>query len=561
MKTIIRKSGFLLALLLFASAAQGQDVLWRHVNGYSIDAGGLQRFDSFLIHDGRIKAIGEYATLKAAAGKAKEIDGGGQTVLPGLIDAHGHVTELGDQLQRVDLRGSKTLDEALQRIAEFARTHPDLPWLIGRGWNQVLWPGQAFPTAAALDKIVGDRPAFLERVDGHAVWVNSKALRIARFDASTKDPDGGRILRNADGSPAGVLVDNAKDLMAVNLPVPNATQRQARISLALDHLAKLGMTGVHEPGIEPDDIAAYEHLAQQGKLPLRVYVMLAATTPGLEEILRRGPRTHLYSDHLDVRSLKLYADGALGSRGAALLADYDDAPGQRGLLLTPPAELQKTALLANSLGWQVNVHAIGDAANREVLDAFAAMPESTHPREQRHRIEHAQVVALSDIPRFAQLGVIASMQPTHATSDKNMAEARIGPERIKGAYAWRRMLDSGARLAFGSDFPVELPNPFLGLYAAVTRQDLDDQPPGGWYGDQKLTREEALRGFTLDAAYAGHAEDRIGSLEPGKWADFIVVDRDYFTVPERQIADIKVRQTWVAGKRIWACEGKDHVCQ
>ena len=556
MKAIIRKSGILLALLMFASVAQGEDILWRYVNGYSVGASGLQRFDSFLVHDGRIRAIGDYAAVKAAAGDAAEVDGEGQTVLPGLIDAHGHVMKLGELLQRVDLRGCQSLDEALQRIGIFARAHPELPWIVGRGWNQVLWPGQAFPTAAALDKIVGDRPAFLERIDGHAVWVNSRALQAAGITAATKDPDGGRILRDAHGVPAGVLVDNAKDMMEAFLPVADAGQRRATLALALDRLAQLGMTGVHDPGISPEDFALYEQLAQQEKLPLRVYAMLSATTPNLDELLRNGPRAHLYSDRLDLRSLKIYADGALGSRGAALLADYEDTPGQKGLLLTPPAELQRIALLANSLGWQVSVHAIGDAANREVLDAFATMPASTHPREQRHRIEHAQVIALSDIPRFARLGVIASMQPTHATSDKNMAEARVGSERIKGAYAWRRMLDSGARLALGSDFPTELPNPFLGLYAAVTRQDLDGQPPGGWYGDQKLTRVEALRGFTLDAAYAGHAEDRIGSLEVGKWADFIVIDRDYFTVPERQIADIKVLQTWVAGKRVWNCEDK-----
>jgi predicted amidohydrolase YtcJ len=391
----------------------------------------------------------------------------------------------------------------------------------------------------------------MTRVDGHAFWVNSKALQIAGITKDTPDPAGGQIVRNASGAATGVLVDNAKALVEKHFPPPTDADIKRALTAAMNELTSFGLTGVHDAGIDPREYKVYQDLGASGQLPMRVYAMLADSKPARTVILA-GPKPSQFDDRLQMRAVKAWIDGALGSRGAALQADYSDEPHHRGLMLYTAPQMQELAQLTASKGWQLNVHAIGDAGNHVVLDTLEAKLTAAQRKTLRPRIEHAQVIALDDIPRFASLGIIASIQPTHATSDMNMAEDRVGSQRIKGAYAWRTMINAGVRLAGGSDFPVELPNPFLGLYAAVTRQDRDGKPPGGWYPQQKLTREEALRLFTIDAAYAARMETSVGSLEPGKWADFILIDRDYFQVPESEIDDIAVKATYVAGKRITA---------
>jgi len=544
-----------LAATFAIAAPAGADTLVVHnVNGYTLTRAGLKSFRTIVVTDGKVEQILGTDSPNAKAG-ATVVDGAGNTLLPGLTDAHGHVLGLGQERLQLDLRGTKSAQEAVERVRSYAAQHRDARWIIGHGWNQVLWKGQQFPTAAELDAVIADRPVLLNRVHGHAIWVNSAAMKAAGVTAATAEPSGGQIIRVADNQPSGVFVDAATPLIEKHVPQPTDAETKQALLAAMHELASLGLTGVHDAGIDPHEYELYQQLGAAGELPIRIYAMLA-DSPDARKRMQAGPALPEFEDRLQMRAVKSWADGALGSRGAALLQDYSDEPHHRGLMIYKPEELQQLAKLTASKGWQLNVHAIGDAGNRLVLDTLESQLTAEQRRALRPRIEHAQVLALDDIARLARLGVIASIQPTHATSDMNMAEARLGPERIKGAYAWRKLLDAGARLAGGSDFPVELPNPFYGLYAAVTRQDRNGQPPGGWYGGEKLTREEALRLFTLDAAYAGHMENALGSLEPGKWADFILVDRDYFKVPDSDIDDTRVLATYVGGRRVGATSGK-----
>ena len=539
----------LFAAALLAAAPAAAATLIANANGYTLDAAGvLQRFETLRIgDDGRIAAT--YPKGAAPPFKAGDtvVDAKGRTLLPGLIDAHGHVMGLGEVATSIDLSGTKSLGEAQAVIRAWAKANPGARWILGRGWNQEQWALGRFPTAAELDAATGGRPAWLARVDGHAGWANSAALRLAGVTAATPDPAGGRIERGPGGAPSGVFVDAAEALVGKVVPPPTAAERDAQLSRALEIMASVGLTGVGDAGIDAATWERYRAFAAAGKLTTRLYAM-AGGMEALAAIAPKGPIGWAYGDRLAMMSVKLYADGALGSRGACLRADYSDAPGNRGLCFYTPAKLGADIASAAGRGFQVNVHAIGDAANAEVLDAFAALGK---PKGLRHRVEHAQVVSLTDLPRFAGLEVIASMQPTHATSDKTMAEARVGSDRLAGAYAWATLLKSGARFAGGSDFPVESPNPFWGLHAAVTRQDGAGQPPGGWRPQEALTRAQAFAAFTTGAAYANHAEGFSGTLTPGQWADFILVDRDIFTVPEAQIRDTKVEATWLAGKSVF----------
>lgn len=547
-----------LCLLFVAISCSGKSetIIYHNINGYTLtDSGSLRTFEAMAFRDGKILETGTADGLMLAYPLARKLDGGGRTVLPGLIDAHAHVIRLGESLMMVDLMGTRSLEEALDRIAAYAERYPDLPWITGRGWNQVLW-NQDFPTASDLDAIVPDRPVYLSRVDGHAAWVNSLAIEIGGITNETEDPTGGAILRDAQGQATGVLIDRAMYPVREHIPPRTKEELDIALELALEEMRSVGLTGAHDAGTGVVDFELYRQFADEGRLTARIYGMISGAGSVFDELAVNGPVIGYANDLLFLQSVKIYSDGALGSRGAALLEDYSDDPGNRGLLFYTEDEFTDMIEKVSTRGFQAGVHAIGDRGNRVILNAFARVRDSHGEQGLRHRIEHSQVVALPDIPRFKELNIIPSMQPTHATSDMNMAEDRLGLVRILGAYAWRTFLDQGSIIAAGSDFPVELSNPFHGLYSSVTRMDHDGRPEGGWYPMQTLTREEALHGFTIGAAYAGHMEHLVGTLEPGKYADFIVIDRDYFRVSEQEIWQIEVLETWVAGAKVFERQGR-----
>lgn len=499
--------------------------------------------------EGKILAVGGKELLQRFPA-AKRIDLAGKTVVPGLIDAHVHLMSLGIARARVDLVGTESRDEVLERLQAFESTLAEDEWLTGRGWDQNDWPVREFPSAADLDGLFPNRPVWLGRIDGHAAWANTAAMNKSTVDLTTAvDPQGGRIMRDAQGRPTGIFLDAAKVYVDTVEPPLSEEQLDRALKVAVREANSTGLTSVHEAGTGLTTLRRYRRAIDAGKLSLRIYAMADGIEDTFAALCRDGMIE--YKNRLSVRSVKFYMDGALGSRGAALLADYSDDSGNRGLLFTQPDVFAKQVADAMRCGLQVNTHAIGDNGNRVVLDAYEKGIAATGGGPGRHRIEHAQTIALEDIPRFGQLGIIASMQPTHATSDMYWAEERLGPERIKGAYAWRRLLDTGARLAWGSDFPVEQVAPLLGFYAAVTRQDLKGWPEGGWYPGERLTRAETLKAFTLDAAYAAFQENELGSLEPGKRADFVVLSADIMTVPVPEIPETRVLSTWLDGQMVY----------
>lgn len=552
MKKKVLIAGVVFAGALLSLGAQA-DTLFVHANGYTFDAAKqLRRFDAMLINDaGKIVKTGSHTRLQKQFPKARQIDLEGKTVLPGLIDAHGHVLSLGMAANRLSLRPTQNLNEALTAIRNYAAQAPLLKWIQGGEWNQAVWKLGRFPTAQELDSAVPDRPVWLRRVDGHAGWANSKALSLAGINAQTADPAGGKIERDAQGVATGILVDAAMDLMEKVVPPPDAAETRFALDGALKELRRLGLTSVHDAGVTAYADQLFREYAQAGQLSTRIYGMIGGVDFFFDQMAVQGSSTTSYDDRYTLRAVKLYSDGALGSRGAALLAPYSDAPHTKGLLFLSDQDMQAQIKKAALKGYQVNVHAIGDAGNRQVLEAFAQLPKEANAQVLRHRIEHAQVLALEDIPKLKQLQIIPSMQPTHATSDMNMAEDRVGKKRIAGAYAWRRFLKQGSAIACGSDFPIENPNPFWGIAAAVNRWDFNQAQPKSWYPEQAMTVQEALCCFTLDAAYAAHQEKVLGSLEPGKWADFVVVDRDIFKIPRAQLHLTTVVQTWVAGKQVF----------
>ncbi|RFF28975.1 MULTISPECIES: amidohydrolase [unclassified Wenzhouxiangella] len=535
----------LLLLSLTATAGKPGAVVNARIHTMNPDAPLVQAIAWDEI--GKVVFLGASEELESSHPDLETVDAGGHTLLPGLIDAHGHVMGLGLARLRADLTTADSLDEAIEALKAHADTLPEGAWLTGRGWDQTRWEGP-FPSAADLDEAFPERPVWLVRVDGHAGWANSAALERATRDlAGEWQPQGGAIHRNDDGRPTGILIDTAMRFIEDAMPAPGDEVRERALELAMSEMARYGLTGVHDMGASLADFRLYRRLDQAGDLPVRVTAFADGDEAMLEWLCESGRHS---GDRLKARSVKFYADGALGSRGAALLEDYSDDPGNSGLLFESDEDLQALVDRAMGCGLQVGIHAIGDAANRQVIDAIVASKGDHPDNPGRHRIEHVQIIHPDDIPRLAEHDIIASMQPIHATSDMRWARDRLGEGRLEGAYAWATMLEHGIHLALGSDFPVEPVNPWLGIHAAVTRQR-DGLPPGGWRPQEALTFEQALRGFTIDAAYAGFAEDQVGSLEVGKQADFIIVDADPYDVEAADLADIEVLRTVVGGETVF----------
>ena len=504
------------------------------------------RAEAVAVRGDRIVAVGSASDVKAFIGpKTRLVDLPGRAIVPGLVDGHCHLYGLGVALETLSVRGKKSAEEAAKVVAEAAKGRAKGEWITGRGWDQNLWPGAQFPTHGALDAAAPEHPVALSRIDGHALWANAAAMRAAGIGKGTQDPPGGRILRDAAGEPTGVFIDNAMNLVEAMIPGDPPDVRERRILRAAEQALSLGLTGVHEMGIDDETVKVYRALAASGRLPIRVHAYLSGEGR-LEALKGRAPDVDATGTAMFVlRGVKLFADGALGSRGAALLKPYADEPSTSGLMLMDREALTRAAHLVADAGYQLAVHAIGDRANRNVLDAFEAIGPG-RAKSLRFRVEHAQIVSPEDLPRFSALGVIASMQPTHATSDMPWAPARLGGDRLRGAYAWRSLLSSGARVVFGSDFPVEEPSPLLGIYAAVSRQDLEGQPPGGWTPAERIDLDEALVAFTAAPAYAAFVEGNRGRIAPGYVADLTVFGRDL--APDRSVVDTPIDIVVVGGR-------------
>jgi predicted amidohydrolase YtcJ len=527
------------------------DTLIDNVEGITIGKDGeLERFTGLIIDDdGRIRA-----TLERGEERPRDIefreDGGGKVMLPGMIDAHLHVMGLGLGALTLDLSDTSSLEEALAAIKAFANENPSRPWILGRGWNQEKWGLGRFPTAVELDAAVSDRPVYLGRVDGHAGWANSMAMEQAGVDASSVSPSGGRVIRIAGSrEPAGVFVDAAEQLMLSAIPAPRPATRDLAFRKAQDLLHSYGITAVADMGTSAQDWHTFRRAGDNGSLTLRI-MSYARDIDTMFAVAGPRPTRWLYDDKLRMNGVKLYLDGALGSRGAVLKRPYADEPSNKGLPLLSSTQLRNLMSRATLSGFQLAVHAIGDAANADVLSAIAGLSES-YRGDLRWRIEHAQIVDPVDIPAFGKHGVIASMQPIHQTSDRLMAEARLGPDRLDGAYAWRSIAAAGAKLAFGSDAPVERPDPWAGIATAISRTDASGEPFGGWRPAEAVSRVDALKGFTSDAAYAGFGDGRFGKLVAGERADFVLVDRDPFLASPQEIRSIQVFQTWVGGRKVF----------
>jgi predicted amidohydrolase YtcJ len=546
MKRLLLAATAALALIATPALADG---LVDNVNGMTLDKDGrVIHFTALLLtldgHVSRLLSSGD----KRPDHLDWRADMHGKVLLPGFVDAHGHVIDLGFSALELDLHDTNSLDEAKAKIAAYVAANPDRKWIVGGGWNQERWGLGRFPTAADLDSVVGDRPVWLSRADGHASWANTAAMNAAGVNAKSVSPPGGRIEKTGI-NPNGVFVDSAQQLVNRVVPQPLPKERDVAFLKAQEILLKFGITATSDMGTSLDDWLSYRRAGDRGALRVRIMSYGLGVDTAIQ-VGGNGPTPWLYNDRLRMGGVKLFADGALGSRGAWLKAPYSDAPGQSGAGFMTDTVMQNLMSRAAMDHFQVAVHAIGDRANAEVLDSIDQMAH-TYTGDRRWRIEHAQIIDPADLPRFGQNGTIASMQPTHQTSDMRMAEARLGPARLGGAYAWASMLKNGSVLAFGTDYPVESPDPFAGWAAAFTRQDAKGEPYGGWRPEERITREQAWRAYTMDAAYAGFAEDKFGRLAPGQRADFIIVDRDPMLASPSDLRATKVEQTWIGGEKVW----------
>ncbi|MEP6764373.1 MAG: amidohydrolase [Gemmatimonadaceae bacterium] len=550
---------FAIVFCSFSSSAAAQraatisaDLIVTNARVYTADDAHPQA-EALAARDGKIVFVGSAREALALKGPStKVVDANGRTVIPGMVDAHAHFNGIAQALRTVDLTDTHSYEEVIARVVERAKTTPKGAWIVGRGWDQNDWGDTRFPTHEKLSAALPDNPVVLTRVDGHAVLANALAMRTANVSSATPDPTGGRLLRDASNNPTGVFVDNAQNLVGRTIPAPKPEEVRSALKDAIAELHRWGLTGVHDAGASRAQIDMYETMAKAGELELRLDAMISDDSAALVHYFALGPRSALYGGKLWVRSVKLYADGALGSRGAALLEPYNDDPNNIGLLVSPPVHIREVAERALKAGFQVNTHAIGDRGNRIVLDAYEAALKAVPTADHRFRIEHAQILAPDDIPRFAELGVIPSMQASHQTSDMYWAEKRLGQTRLLGAYAWRSLLASGVVIPNGSDAPVEKVNPLISFHAAVARQDANNWPAGGWFADQKMTREEGLRSMTIWPAYAAFQEKELGSLTIGKFADFVILDQDIMRVPADMILKTNVLSTFVGGKEVYA---------
>jgi predicted amidohydrolase YtcJ len=561
--TRIATALLLAAALPPAAAAQQADLLITNARVYTVDA-ALPRAQAIAVRGDRIVFVGsnqEAATLRGPNTRVFDVEG--KTVIPGMIDSHGHLTGLGSALRTVDLVGTRSYDEVIARVARRAAELPAGTWVVGRGWDQNDWPDTRFPTHERLSTAVSAHPVVLTRIDGHAIFANARALQLAGITKATPDPTGGRIIRASNGEATGVLVDNAMRLLRRAVPPETRNETRAGVRLAMRELNRLGLTGIHDAGVSCDGINLYEEMARANELSARNYVMVAGGVFGdvvtgrgaatcLDEMLKLGPRDNVDGKNLlAVRAIKLSADGALGSRGAKLIEPYADEPNHSGLELIPAQRIKDVALRALRGGFQLNVHAIGDGANRTVLDAMESALKEVPKADHRFRVEHAQILHANEIPRFARLGVIPSMQAVHQTSDMYWAENRLGWTRIQGAYAWRSLLNTGVIIPGGSDFPVESADPLLSFHAAVSRQDANGWPLGGWLPQQRMTRVEALQHLTIWPAYASFREHLVGSISKGKLADIVVLSRDIMTIPTEEILGTRVELTIMNGNVVY----------
>jgi len=508
---------------------------------------------AMVVRDRRITYVGNPAFARAsAATNAAHVDFGDAVIVPGFVDAHAHLLGLGLTMSQLNLVDCPSFAEVVSRTEAWARGLPPGTWIRGYGWDQNLWPNRDFPTHDLLSAALPENPLILDRIDGHALLANLRAMQLAGADRAAESPDGGQIVRDAAQAPTGVFIDAAMNLIRRAAPRPSHEEFKRGLLAAISECHRLGVTGIHEPGVDDGARSLYEELARDGRLDLRAYLMLNDDAAQIAAAFERGPQNALHDGRVWVRAIKLYADGALGSRGAALFRPYTDSPDGKGLLLTDAEHLESVTTRALRHGFQVATHAIGDRANRLVLDAYEnalkAMPTDDH----RLRIEHAQVLACDDIPRFRDLGVVPSMQTSHQASDMAWAEEHLGAERVGGAFAWRSLLDTGVTIANGTDCPIEPLDPMNTFHAAVTRQDADGNPPNGWHPEQRMTRDEALKSMTLWAARAGFQERELGSIAPGKYADFVVLDRDIMSIPHDEILSTKVLATYFAGRPVYA---------
>ena len=533
------------------AAQQPAELIVTNARIYTVDV-NRPIVDALAVRGGRIVFAGPAAgALTFRGASTRVMDLSGRTVIPGMTDAHVHLLGLGQALRTVNLVGTRSYDEVIARVAARAREVPAGTWILGRGWDQNDWGDTRFPSHDRLSRAVPGHPVYLTRVDGHAALANAAAMTAAEVTAATADPDGGRIERGEGNAPSGVFVDRAMSLVGRAIPSPSREETRAAVEAAIKEVNRWGLTGVHDAGVGRGTIDVYEEIAKAGRFDLRDYVMLANDDAVLDHYFRLGARSALYDGRLWLRAIKISADGALGSRGAALLEPYSDDPRNNGLILVPAGRVRQVAERALKGGFQVNVHAIGDRGNRVVLDEFEAALKAVPTADHRFRIEHAQILHSDDIPRFAQLGVIPSMQASHQTSDMYWAGNRLGPTRLLGAYAWRSLLNTGVIIPNGSDFPVEAVNPLISFHASVARQDANDWPTGGWFPEQRMTRDEALKSITIWPAFASFQEKDLGSLSPGKYADFVVLDQDIMRVPAELILDTRVLATYLGGRAVY----------